>query len=42
VARGPTVFVAGQIGWTPEGSFAATDFAEIETTAVLSDVEGAS
>lgn len=26
-ARGRLVFVAGQIGWTPEGVFQATDFA---------------
>src|SRR5512141_1798322 len=26
-ARGRLVFVAGQVGWTPEGAFATTDFA---------------
>ncbi|MCU0897189.1 MAG: RidA family protein [Burkholderiales bacterium] len=25
-AKGRFVFVAGQVGWTPEGRFAATDF----------------
>ncbi len=27
VARGDTVFVAGQVGWTTDGKFAAKDFA---------------
>ncbi|HEY4121394.1 MAG TPA: RidA family protein, partial [Byssovorax sp.] len=28
IARGPTLFVAGQIGWRPDGAFASDDLAE--------------
>ena len=46
-ARGTMVFVAGQIGWTPEGVFEATDFpgqarqAFVNTKAVLDEAGAA-